>query len=205
VNNKRRYIMGRTRKDLIGLSFGKLSVVELHSKDRNGHFRYICKCECGNTHTALDTHLKYGKIKSCGCDIKSGKNHKQWTGYEGLSGTFWNQIKRGADGTKGRKKMEFSITIEYAWNLIVEQKFKCALSGMDIYLQPNYNTRPTASLDRVDSSKGYVVGNVQWVHKDINKMKNSFDQNYFKKLCALVSENYNCVEDNVSCNETRRT
>lgn len=179
---------GKKRKDLIGLRFDKLYVEELHSKDRNGHYRYICKCDCGKTKTVLDTHLNYGKTKSCGCGKRKGTSHSMWTGYEGLSGALWNQIKRGADGSRGRRVLEFNITKEYIWDLIVEQKFKCAISGVDIYLQPKWNTSGTASLDRIDSSLGYIINNVQWVHKDVNKMKNSLDQNYFIKLCKSISE-----------------
>jgi hypothetical protein len=45
----------------------------------------------------------------------------------------------------------------------------------------------TASLDRVDSVTGYIPSNVQWVHKDINLMKNRFGQAYFRELCRRVS------------------
>lgn len=31
------------------------------------------------------------------------------------------------------------------------------------------------------------VGNVQWVHRNINIMKNSFSQEYFIQMCNLVS------------------
>jgi len=50
-----------------------------------------------------------------------------------------------------------------------------------------------ASLDRIDSSIGYVNDNVQWVHKDINMMKRIYTQEYFIYLCKLVSENNNIV------------
>lgn len=52
-----------------------------------------------------------------------------------------------------------------------------------------WDTTGTASLDRIDSSKGYIKGNIQWVHKDINKMKNNYNQAYFINLCALVVDN----------------
>lgn len=47
----------------------------------------------------------------------------------------------------------------------------------------------TASLDRIDSSKGYVEGNVHWVHKDINIMKWDFPLETFIKMCKFVAEN----------------
>ena len=51
----------------------------------------------------------------------------------------------------------------------------------------NQASSTTASLDRIDSSKGYVIGNVQWVHKDINIMKNKFDNQYFIDMCKKIA------------------
>lgn len=51
----------------------------------------------------------------------------------------------------------------------------------------------SASLDRIDSSKGYEQGNVQWVHKDINNMKQSFSQDKFIDWCKKVVNR--CVYD----------
>lgn len=46
----------------------------------------------------------------------------------------------------------------------------------------------TASLDRIDSSKGYVVGNVQWVHKDVNTVKWDLTLDNFFRVCKMVVE-----------------
>jgi archaellum component FlaC len=51
-----------------------------------------------------------------------------------------------------------------------------------------HNGTATASLDRVDSAKGYIKGNVQWVHKDINMMKQQYSQEYFIQMCRLTTE-----------------
>jgi hypothetical protein len=47
----------------------------------------------------------------------------------------------------------------------------------------------TASLDRIDSSKGYFKGNVQWIHKDLNVMKMDLTEEKFIDYCKLVYEN----------------
>ena len=39
---------------------------------------------------------------------------------------------------------------------------------------PIYST----SLDRIDSKMGYIKGNVRWVSRAINWMKNDMDDNY---------------------------
>lgn len=47
----------------------------------------------------------------------------------------------------------------------------------------------TISLDRIDSTKGYIEGNVQWVHKSVNIMKSTLTQEQFINFCKLVAEN----------------
>lgn len=66
----------------------------------------------------------------------------------------------------------------------------CAISGLPIRYK-NYirDNTATASLDRIDSNKGYIKGNVQWVHKKINQMKWLFSKNEFIELCVAVAKN----------------
>ena len=45
----------------------------------------------------------------------------------------------------------------------------------------------TASIDRIDSDKGYYIGNIHWVHKAINKIKWDYTEPYFIELCEAVS------------------
>ena len=92
------------RKDLTKRVFGLLTAEYIHSKDRNGHIRWHCICTCGAEKNVLSTHLVSGKTISCGRHIKRNKDRKDWRGYEEISGRIWNQIKRNADGSKGRKK-----------------------------------------------------------------------------------------------------
>jgi len=36
--------------------------------------------------------------------------------------------------------------------------------------------------------KGYTVDNIQWVHRDINLMKQALDLDYFIEMCKKVAE-----------------
>ena len=51
----------------------------------------------------------------------------------------------------------------------------------------SYTTK-TASLDRIDSNLSYIKDNVQWIHKDLNRMKNEFSQDRFIEVCKAVFE-----------------
>lgn len=179
------------KKDLRTQKFGKLLVLSIHSKSRNGHIRYTCLCDCGKETNVLGTHLIQGNTKSCGCDKPVGKTHHQWKGVGEMSGDFWHMhIVRSANGDKGKRKpVELTLTMDEAWDLFLKQNRKCALSGIELsFPRVSKDKSYTASLDRIDSSKGYILDNVQWVHKDINLMKNKFDNQYFINMCKNINQ-----------------
>jgi hypothetical protein len=165
--------------------------LKLLSEFKNTKQKVQVKCFCGKI---FETHVKSvlaGLTKSCGCLLKTGPNihsHK-WSGYKEISGTFWSIIRYGAK----LRKLQFEITIQDAWELFEKQNRKCALSGMDINFsktQKEKNTT-TASLDRMDSSKGYTKDNIQWVHKTVNIMKNKFIEKDFIDICKKITQNQN--------------
>ena len=118
------------------------------------------------------------------------RRDKRWTGYKDIAGYTWKRIQNGAS----KRKLEFSITIEEAWDIYISQKGICALSGFPILLDASLGSlnrngyqRSTASLDRIDSNKGYTLDNIQWVHKDLNRLKSNWPEDYFFKMCEAVT------------------
>lgn len=177
--------------DLSGQRFGKLLVVHyVESRITNSKMRryYLAKCDCGQEKIVLGVTL--GKVNSCGCLRKrTGSTNPKWTGHGEISGNFWDYIKircdRSWSGRKRKTVIPFEIDIKYAWELFLSQNRKCSLTGLVLKFG---RKNKTASLDRIDSSKGYIEGNVQWVHKDINLMKQSFSQETFIEYCRLVTK-----------------
>ena len=91
------------------------------------------------------------------------------------------------------RDLPFEISNQDAWDQFLKQNSKCALTGLALSMNDGRNPVTdsiirNASLDRIDSSKGYTRDNIQWVHKDINKMKMDFPEDRFRELCRLVSE-----------------
>jgi hypothetical protein len=181
--------------DLTGQRFGKLMILNLSSTSTpSGERMWNCICDCGNYKTVQRKHLRSGFTKTCGCGAHlKNKEHKSWKGYEDIPKDFYSNIKRGAV----ERNIEFDITIEDLWKLFLQQNKKCALSGIELTFSKirKDTTGKTISLDRIDSSIGYIKGNIQFVHKHINIMKNSFDQDYFISLCEQII-NHNKTKNN---------
>jgi hypothetical protein len=181
-NNLRKHGLQLPSRDLEpGEPFGNLTVLRKLGTNGKETF-YECECVCGTIKSFRRCNLVGGYSNSCGCTRhRSGADHHSFTGFGEISGKHWSNVLAHAK----RKGHTVSITIEEAWELFLEQGRRCNLSGLPI--QFDGRKRTTASLDRIDSELGYVPGNVQWVHKDINRMKNHFDQEYFVNICRRIT------------------
>ncbi len=173
---------GHAPYGLIGRKFGLLFVEEYA-----GDLEWRCKCECGNVVVVLGHSLKNGHTRSCGC-LKTIVNQRRASNVGGLIGQLWYRIQKGAD----QRGLEFSISQEECWELFIKQGGRCALSGVELTLPQNANELHahtyTGSLDRIDSTRGYIASNIQWVHKHVNLMKMAFDETYFIRMCKKIAE-----------------
>lgn len=126
-------------------------------------------------------------LKSNGIEISASSNNQNglWKGYGEISGSFFNDIKTSAK----RRNIEFDITIEFLWDVFLKQGRTCALSGKELIFGSNKKEETSASVDRIDSSKGYTEDNVQWVDKTVNVMKWSLSQEDFIEICKQIAEN----------------
>ncbi len=176
--------------NLIGKKFHKLLVIEYIGKQKLNYkpswteHMWLCQCDCGKKIKLSDHHLKSKNTQSCGClSHRKGKDNPRFKGYKEITGTNFCCIRSNAK----IRNIEFNITIEYIWDLYIKQNKKCALTNWNINFPTKPEKRGTASLDRTDNTKGYIEGNVQWVHKDVNKMKLDHKQSYFIEMCHAVS------------------
>jgi hypothetical protein len=152
---------------------------------------WLCP-NCGHEWEATVANRKRTGCSSEVCDssFKTGANHKDWKGYGEISSSFWSDILRNAK--RRSRELPFTITLAYAWDLFLKQDRKCALTGCPLVMKAvrfrkgGYRLKRTASLDRINSTKGYVEGNVQWVHKDVNLMKQAQPESKFKQMCLAV-------------------
>lgn len=157
--------------------------------------RYLCAvCSCGNLCIVKKGALVYGKINSCGCKRRSlalGPDNSGWKGSKEVSGQYLSALRGGARS----RNLEFSIDCGYLQELLDKQEHTCALTGLTIHVARATHQRGTASVDRIDSSIGYVRGNVRWVHKAVNAAKMDMSDADFIRMCKLVALKHRTAEE----------
>ena len=161
------------------MKYNQLTVLEEFSHKSRRMFRV--QCDCGKIELKRKDWVISGRAiscKSCASKRTAAKYPLpiRRTGFRDLSGTHYLALKSGAI----RRGLAFEVSAEYLHKLWISQDCVCALTGIPIYLKNSLKNNNvdwesnTASPDRIDSSIGYVEGNIQWVHKRINRLKNNF-------------------------------
>lgn len=167
-------------KDITGQRFGHLVAIQVDAEIKKRGVYWKFKCDCGREKSILGKRVRDGSHTSCGCsEMRTGMLSKSWKGYEEIPGKYWHQIVNGAK----ERNILFSLKIEDIWQIFLRQDRKCALTNEPI----QFNNPKTASLDRIDSTKGYTLDNVQWVHVNINIMKMDMNETEFIRFCQLVT------------------
>ncbi len=151
----------RVLQDLIGQTFGRLTVLEQVVGTRNGRF-FRCRCECGTEKAVSGSALIHGDIVSCGC----------WR-RERAGRVF---LKHGA-GPRRQRSPEYS-----SWRAMIKRCYEPKSRGYDRYggsgitvcgrWRESFETfladmgpRPSRqhSIDRFPNQQGgYEPGNCRW-------------------------------------------
>ena len=131
-------------KNLIGITFSKLTVLERLGNDKGGRCLWLCECICGGITKVRTDKLTTRNTKSCGCLIneklierstKHGlKHHKLYSVWQNMkSRCYYNKRKQFKDwGGRGIKLCEewrndfkvfydWAISNEYAEGLTIDR------------------------------------------------------------------------------------
>ena len=152
---------------------------------KNHHAYYKVRCDCGKETIKL-AHEVVSPNSNFQCLSCAQKENKvEFTLKNGRIGdlnlTQYTKLRKSAN----KRNIEFNISIEYLWDLFIKQKQVCAITGDYI------DNIKTASLDRIDSSKGYIKGNVQWVTYRANVSKHTMTMPELFEFCRKVLSHAN--------------
>lgn len=181
---------GRNFVDLVGQTFGRLTVISREKTYINNVKRSVfrCRCSCGNEKILLGNRLRSGQTTSCGCYASELLSARSWAGYEEISGVTIGRLKSDAK----KRNMKWEVTNKELWDLFISQDRKCAISGRPIRFERNVKKLKllqTASLDRIDSNGHYTIDNIQWIHKDFNILKWDWTMDELYDMCKEVLDN----------------
>lgn len=141
--------------ELIGMRFGRLTVIE--NVTDVGRSRFLCKCSCGNEKVVRMDHLKRGLVLSCGC--YQAERRSQATKTHGMKNTriyrCWRNMKTRCYNPNGAEFGLYGgrgITVCYEWQTF-EPFYEWAMAN---------GYRNDLSIDRIDNDGNYEPSNCKW-------------------------------------------
>lgn len=174
--------------DLSGSIYGSLTVlrkdIQKTNEEQRGH--YWCRCACCGEEKLISSSIIIGRKgilpKSCGCMKKAGYTHPK---------------------SRPDKKYETRL-LHYAWRNSRRRGETCTLTVDDIPPIPTHcpvlgiplvpggkggkSVDNSPSVDRIDSRKGYEVGNIWIVSQRANRIKSDATLSELKLLVEALEK-----------------
>jgi hypothetical protein len=149
--------------DIIGREFDWLTVLEdIGPKGSNRTHYFRCRCRCGKIKEVRKDKLLSGNTTSCRCKNTFKLGQESLRKSHGMSGTkeynTWQSIKNRCYNENCEDYPDYGgrgIVMDEIW----KESFEVFFEHVGICTDDKY------SIDRIDTNKGYVPGNVRWADK----------------------------------------
>ena len=152
-------------KELTGLQFGKLAVIEkVGYKNKNS--QWLCRCECGNTTVVGKGNLVGGRTKSCGClKHQEAVNRTHGKSKTRLYYVWRNMLNRCYDSNV-RDYPSYGgrgITVCDEWKNDFQAFYDWAMANS----YDETAERGKFTLDRIEVQGNYEPSNCRWVDEKV--------------------------------------
>jgi hypothetical protein len=139
-------------KDRVGQKFNMVTVLRITATEnsaKRGWVKGRCdvRCDCGKEFNARIESVLQGNTSSCGCSRRKYHN-------SGL-GTIFNRYRNSANG----KGFEFKLSVDELEAVITKDCHYCGSNASRTVVEGN-DEFVCNGIDRIDSSKGYIIGNI---------------------------------------------
>lgn len=181
--------------NLIGQTFGRLTVLSKATHRFKDKGQWLCQCECGAVKSISGSFLLTGKVRSCGCLRRNGNGACQPK--HRASGTtefnIWNQMRQRCHNTSHPYFGDYGgrgIAVCERWR----DNFSAFYADM--------GSKPDGcTLERVDNSGNYELSNCRWATRteQANNRRSSrfLSLNGVTKTCAQWSAHSGISQANI--------
>jgi hypothetical protein len=143
--------------DIIGHTFGRLTVVGMGDRARDGKRLWRCSCTCGGETTATAYQLKIGHKKSCGCWRHDNAVNLKTT--HGKSQTRLSRIWRGMRQRCSNPNVA-AFPRYGGRGIIVCEEWGSFIKFYDWAMANGYSD--ALSIDRINNDGNYEPTNCRW-------------------------------------------
>ena len=162
--------------DNCGVTFNKpLTEIRRSEKNKRKHF-------CSRTCVGKNNSKNFGD-RASNYRISQHSNNRM-DGFTKFRYHYRNILKRDK---------EVTVTLDDLKEMWDEQQGICPFTKINLtlssYTKISKNPIYTASLDRIDSTKGYIKGNIRWISRAINWMKNDMNDDMVFELIDILIKN----------------
>ena len=172
----------RRPTNIFGETFGRLTVIDIarkvkydNGKSRSSKVYWNCECSCGNRKEVESTKLRSGHTRSCGC--LRAENPQ----------TFYNDIMVSCRNGAKARGLSFELSASEFESLV---KGNCSYCGSGPASQkkrkPGGISVHYNGIDRINSSKGYSIGNVATCCANCNRAKWKMNVEEFVSHCERI-------------------
>jgi len=168
-----------------GMVFGRLTLIRREKESSSLNWVVQCSCEKKTIKVVRASNILRGATKGCGClqieglkiGMEKAKHGNSRRSKKTKEYKVWEGMKKRCLTDNPKYAIYKNIEVCDRW----KSSFQNFLDDMGAIPSNDH------SIDRIDNSKGYIEGNVQWVHKLANLMKNKFTDEEYIEMCEKVA------------------